>query len=272
MLEDDIFDPTWHYHSEYQLFLVLKGKGTRFIGDHIKPFRVGDITFTGPDLPHLWKSDQKGGCENSSQGVVIYFNEDLFGDSLLEKEEFIKIRQLLFKSRRGIDLQIPVLKKVKSMMINLLNCNGFNGVIKLLEILHFLSESEHLTTIASSGYTNTLRDGDTIRMNKVYDFVLKNFDRKIHLEELSEITNMTTSSFSRYFKIHANKTFSEFLSEIRIGHACKLLIESKTNVSEACYRSGFQTISNFNRQFKRIAKKTPKAYKKAFESSMLSYI
>lgn len=119
--------------------------------------------------------------------------------------------------------------------------------------------------MASAGYTNTLREADTERMFKVYAFVMKNFKQKIFLTDLAKLTNMTPTSFSRYFKQHANKPFSDFVSEIRIGHACKLLIEKKMNVSQACYQSGYQTLSNFNKQFKHITKLTPLAYKKKYE-------
>ncbi|MGB5356493.1 MAG: AraC family transcriptional regulator, partial [Eudoraea sp.] len=111
----------------------------------------------------------------------------------------------------------------------------------------------------------SLKEGDTERMNKVYAYVMKNFRRKITVSELAELPNMTPTSFSRYFKIHANKTFSEFDCEIRIGHACKLMIEQKINVSQACYASGFLTLSNFNKQFKRMTLRTPLTYKKEYQ-------
>tara|TARA_R110000751_G_scaffold81086_3_gene163390 strand:- start:836 stop:1276 length:441 start_codon:yes stop_codon:yes gene_type:complete len=143
--------------------------------------------------------------------------------------------------------------------------DGFEGILHLLKILDFISQTKEYAILASPGYTNTLREADTQRMFNVYAYVMKNFKRKIALAELADLTNMTPTSFSRYFKIHANKSFSEFVSEIRIGHACKLLIEQKMNVSQACYQSGFQTLSNFNKQFKTITNRTPLAYKKEYE-------
>ncbi len=267
-LEQPFFDPNWHFHPEYQLFMVLKGKGTRFIGDHVKSFKAGDITFLGPNLPHLWRSDQEEPVTKnatSAEGIVVYFNENFISDTLLHKEEGILLRTLFRKSLRGFDVHGKTAKTIGQMILNLPRQEGFDAVLGLLHILNRLSQTDDIELLASSGYTNTLREGDTERMNRVYAHVMKHFKRKIPISELASLTNMTPTSFSRYFKTHTNKTFSEFVSEIRIGHACKLLIDQKKNASQACYESGFRTLSNFNRQFKTSTNSTPLAYKKRYE-------
>nr|WP_252734355.1 MULTISPECIES: AraC family transcriptional regulator [Arenibacter] len=263
------FDPIWHFHPEYQLFMVLKGSGTRFIGDHVKHFKEGDITFTGPNLPHMWRSDNEGYAveENLwSEGIVVYFHDDFIGQSLLQKEEMIKLRQLFQKSLRGLDVMGKTADTIRVMIKNLIHLEGMESVLELFKILNCLANTTENTILASPGYTNSLKEGDTERMNNVHAYVMKNFKDKIELGTVASLANMTPTSFSRYFKIHANKTFSEFLSEIRIGHACKLLIENKMNIGEACYESGFQTLSNFNKQFKAITKRTPLSYKKEYSS------
>ena len=118
--------------------------------------------------------------------------------------------------------------------------------------------------LANPDYSNSLKESDTERMNKVHAYVMKNFREKITLEEVAALANMTPSSFSRYFKTHANKTFSDFLTGIRIGYSCKLLIEKRMNITEACYESGFNTLSNFNRQFKAYTQTTPLQYKNRY--------
>jgi AraC-like DNA-binding protein/quercetin dioxygenase-like cupin family protein len=263
------FDPIWHFHPEYQLFIVLKGRGTRFIGDHVKHFKEGDITLTGPNLPHMWRSDNEGYAveENLwSEGIVVYFHDDFIGQSLLQKEEMIKLRQLFQKSLRGLDVTGRTADTVRGMINNLIYLEGMESVLELFKILHCLANTTESTILASPGYTNSLKEGDTERMNNVHAYVMKNFRDKIELGTVASLANMTPTSFSRYFKIHANKTFSEFLSEIRIGHACKLLIENKMNIGQACYESGFQTLSNFNKQFKAITKRTPLSYKKEYSA------
>jgi AraC-like DNA-binding protein len=266
-LKQPLFDPNWHFHQEYQLFLVLKGRGTQFIGDSIRPYKEGEITFTGPNLPHLWKSDVEAHLPSQndwSEGIVVYFNADFLGKNLLEKEEGLKLKLLLGNSRRGLLVPCALSTTIKTMMQNLLKLEGLERILELLKLLNLLSETKEMEVLASPGYINSLKQGDTERMNKVYAHVMKHFRRKLTLEEFAELTNMTPTSFSRYFKVHANRTFSDFLGEIRVGHACKLLLEQKMNASQACYASGFHTLSNFNKQFKTITRRTPSAYKKEF--------
>ena len=266
-LKEPVFDPHWHFHQEYQLFMVLKGNGTRFIGDSIKPFKCGDITFTGPNLPHLWRSDEEREQHKNiawSEGVVIYFKEDLFGDTLVQTDEALRLRQMFLKSLRGMEFYGESTLKIKSMVLELIELNGFKSILQLLKIIDFISTTKEYQLLASPGYTNTLRQADTERMYTVYAYVMQHFKQKIALTDLAKLTNMTPTSFSRYFKVHANKSFSQFMSEIRIGHACKLLIEKRMNVSQACYESGFQTLSNFNKQFKAIMHRTPMEFKKEF--------
>ena len=266
-LKAPLFDPNWHFHSEYQLFVVLKGKGTKFIGDNVRRYVEGDITFTGPNLPHLWRSDHEGSSRNDehgSEGIVVYFHKEFLGETFMMMEEAIKLRSLLNKSLRGLNIYGGTAIKVQKMILRLLQVDGFDRVLELLNILNLLSESSEIELLASPGYVNTQKEGDTERMNKVYTYVMKNYQQKMSISILAELTNMTPTSFSRYFKTHANRTFSEFVSEIRVGHACKLLIDKKMNASQACYQRGFQTLSNFNKQFKTITKRTPVGYKKEY--------
>lgn len=270
-LNDLCFDPNWHFHPEYQLFVVLQGKGTRFVGDHVKSFKPGDVVFTGPNLPHLWRSDHEYFEDNDVHrvhGIVVYFQEDFLGEAMLGKEEMIKVKQLFAKARRGLEITGKTAATVSTMMQQLLATEGLRSIIQLLKILEVLVSTHESQVLASPGYTNSLKDGDTERMNRVHAYVMKHFRQKISLEEVSSLANMTPTSFSRYFKTHANKTFTDFVSEIRIGHACKLLIEENVNVSQACYDSGFQTLSNFNKQFKAITHRSPLQYKKEYAEAL----
>lgn len=261
------FDPNWHFHSEFQLFIVMQGSGTRFIGDHVQPFKPGDLVLTGPNLPHLWRSDPEyfdGDPTLWTEGVVIYFPEDFFGNRFLQKVEMARVRQLLMRASRGISFNRATGGIVTNMMVDLQDKADFDAIVGLLKILQVLADSEDYTLLANPEYSNTLKESDTERMNKVHAYVMKNFRDRITLEEVAALANMTPSSFSRYFKTHANKTFSEFLTGIRIGYSCKLLVEKKLSITEACYESGFNTVSNFNRQFKTYTQSTPLEYRKRF--------
>lgn len=261
------FDPNWHFHSEFQLFVVIEGTGTRFIGDHVTPFGPGDLVLTGPNLPHLWRSDPEyfeSTSELSTDGVVVYFPADFFGKQMMEKIEMVHVRQLLMRASRGIAFHGKTATDVAKMMTALLEQKDFDGLISLLWILRMLAQSEEYVLLANPEYSNSLRESDTERMNKVHAYVMKNFRRKITLEEVAAVANMTPTSFSRYFKTHANKTFSEFLTGIRIGYSCRLLVEKKMNITEACYESGFNTASNFNRHFKTYTQATPMEYRRRY--------
>jgi AraC-like DNA-binding protein len=268
-LQEKHFDPVWHAHSEYQLFVVLEGTGTRFIGDSIKAFRPGELIFTGPHLPHLWRSDEayfEKKSNLSTSGIVIYFNENFLGDHIMEKEEMVMLKKLFTKSMRGLDFYGQKKLQVVRMMQELTQMQGIQSVIHLLRILEILSFTKEYHYISSRAYNDVLNQNETDRLNQVYEYVLKNFRRKILLEELADLLCMTPTSFSRFFTMKNNKPFSKFVAEIRIKHACKLLTETGDSISQICYECGFNTLSNFNKQFKDIMLKTPSQYKEEFMS------
>jgi AraC-like DNA-binding protein/quercetin dioxygenase-like cupin family protein len=262
------FDNQWHFHQEYQLFLVLEGRGTRFIGDQMKPFREYDMVFTGPNLPHLWRNDAVYFDKEShlkTHGVVVYFGEDLLGSALQEKEELELIRILLQKSLRGFEITGKTNLELREKMKDLVKRSGFESYLLLLDILRTIATSSDCVPITRAGYINNNKESEKDRMRKVYEYVTENFQKKIQLQEVASLANMTESAFSRYFKSRMNKPFSEFLSDVRFSHACKLLHELDANISEICYESGFNTLSNFNKQFKERMGVTPMAYKKDYQ-------
>jgi AraC-like DNA-binding protein len=268
-LREKHFDPVWHAHYEYQLFVVLKGHGTRFIGDSIKTFKSGELIFTGPHLPHIWRSDESYFSRNShmqSEGIVIYFNANFLGEQILEKEEMVVLKKLFARSKRGLEFYGHKKNLVITMIQELTRLQGISSVIQLLRILDTLASSKEYHYISSRVYDDILNQHETDRLNMVYEYVLKHFRQKISLEELAELLHMTPTSFSRYFSMKNNKPFSRFVSEIRIKHACKLLTETENTIEQVCYESGFNTLSNFNKQFREIMLKKPSQYKKEFMS------
>lgn len=263
-LETPYFDPTFHFHPEYQLFLVLQGKGTRFIGDNIKPFGKSDLVFTGPNLPHVWRNDNcyfDKGSALKAKGIVIYFHDYFLGEPIHHEEELENIRRLLQKSVRGLEINGDTNRKVSKMMIKLLELRGINAIIQLLKILDILANSTECHFITHKHYIPINTEAETNRMNKVYEYVMKNFRRKIRLEDVAAISNMTPTSFSRYFKCRVNKSFSDFLKEIRIDYACKLLSKEKMSINQIGYECGFQNLSNFNKQFKTVTGRQPLHYR-----------
>lgn len=258
------FDPNWHFHPHYQLFTVLEGTGKRLIGDSVQTFGPGDTVFLGPDIPHLWRSDPAY-FENDSalftHGVVLYFQEDFLGRDFLEKPEMLALRQLLLDSKRGIEYKGPLREHIRSELMSLMHSEGFLSIIQLLTLLHRLAHEPGGSPISSYGYVNTYKVSETERMQKVHNYVLQHFAQEIRLGDVASLAGMTEAAFCRYFKARSNKTFIDFVNEIRIGHACKLLLEDKWTIAQIAYDSGFDSLSNFNRNFKRYIGHTPREYK-----------
>lgn len=262
------FDPTWHFHPHYQLFLVEEGTGTRFIGDSIKPFGPGDLVFLGPNLPHLWRSDNLYFDRESgliTKGIVVYFTGDFLGPDFFEKQEMTPLRQLLDHARRGLEWTGPTRNRAASALLDVATQPvTFKRVLSLLTLLNELSHAADYQYLTNPGYVNTVKATETNRMQIVHDYVLNHFPDDLSLDTIADLAGMTSPAFCRYFKSRTNKTFSEFVSEVRIGHACKLLINGKLTVTQISFESGFRTLSNFNRQFKSITGQTPSVYVRTY--------
>jgi len=266
-LKEKHFDPVWHAHSEYQLFVVLQGNGTRFIGDSIRSFKPGELILTGPHLPHLWRSDEKYFKKNSSletKGIVVYLDEHFLGKNMLDKMELHKLKVLFDKSMRGLEFYGHNKLLVIELMKELLHLDGVRSLIHLLQILDILSSTKEYHYISSRHYSDSINEHETGRLNKVYEYIIKNYRNKIPLEKMAEMLHMTPTSFSRYFSMKNNKPYSRFIAEIRVKHACELLTETEMSVAEICYECGFNTLSNFNKQFKDIMRNKPTDYKREF--------
>ncbi len=266
-LHDKHFDTTWHAHVEYQLFLVVEGTGTKFIGNTVKPFDNGDLTFLGPNIPHLWRSDEcyfESHTEKNSRGLVIYFNDAALGQ-LINKEEFAQLKTLLEKVRRGMELYGKTAQKTAKLMHELVHLHGIESIIQLFKVFDLLAKSKEYRLLHNDTVYYQLKDVETNRINTVYNYAARRFRHRVTLEEVSALLNMTPTSFSRYFTTKTSKSFSYFLTELRIRNACKLLsTEEAKNIAQICYESGFNTLSNFNKQFKTFIGMTPTEYRQKF--------
>ncbi len=267
-LKEPHFDPNWHFHPHFQLFTVLEGTGKRFIGDSIQTFEPGDTVFLGPNLPHLWRSDPiyfDSESQLETHGVVLYFQDDFLGKDFLDKPEMAPLRQLFSDAKRGIVYKGAMGSKIKTELLEIVDTDGYKGILKLLNLLDCLASDNTGEAIASFGYVNNHKISETERMQKVHNYVLQHYAFGIKLGDVASLAGMTEAAFCRYFKARANKTFIDFVNEIRIGHACKLLLEDKVNIGQIAFDSGFDSLSNFNRNFKKYTGATPREYKRNYE-------
>ncbi len=270
-LEEPHFDPNWHFHPHYQLFTVLEGTGSRLIGDSIRPFEAGDTVFLGPDIPHLWRSDAAYFDKASTQttrGIVLYFQEEFFGKEFLAKSELYPVEQLLGASKRGIAYTGETRDVIVHELKKLHDSDGFDRIIGVLKLLNTLAHSTEGVPITSRDYTNTYKVSETERMQKVHTYVWQHFKDGIRLGEAASLAGMSEAAFCRYFRARANKTFTDYVSEIRIGHASKLLLDTTWTISQIAYESGFDTLSNFNRNFKKLTRQTPRDYRGTYRTSV----
>lgn len=271
-LREPYFDPHWHFHPEYQLFVVLEGTGTRFVGDQVGRFGPGDLVLTGPNLPHVWRSDEAYFARDAAlttHGIVVYFRDDLLAEPVLATQEGLKIKQLLNRSARGLAFTGPTRDRVIPRLRTLVEAEGFARILGLLHILHTLALSEDDHVLSRDGVGVPLTPADGERMERVLTYVMGRFTESLRLADVAEVASMTPTAFCRYFKERTNKTLSQFIAELRIGYACKLLVEEDLSVSQVSYESGYRTLSNFNRQFKAIAGLTPRAYRRKYAAVLV---
>lgn len=261
------FLKVWHYHPEIELVVVLKSQGTCFIGDGVEQFEENEIVLIGKNLPHMWLNDDAYFQENANlvaKAIAIHFDRKCLGATFFETPEMIHLSELFDRAKFGVKF-LKVDKKLIKDIQEMTESVGFDKTMAFLNILNKLAKHKTYKLLASQGYVNSLRNVENKTLDTIHAYIFNNFNKSITLEDVAKVANMNTSAFSRFFKRVNRKTFSRYLAEIRIGYACKLLLENKYNISGVCYESGFQNISNFNRQFKLIMNKTPSSYLKEYK-------
>lgn len=256
----------WHYHPEYELVLVTESRGKRFIGDNVADFAPGNLALIGANLPHTYRNDTawyQAKSKQRAKSIVIHFLEDSFGKDFLELPEAKKIKTLFSKCARGMHITGKTNKTVSAQMHELLALTGMQRWLKLAEILCMLSETKDFHFISGT-IMQGQNEKESERMTKVFDMVMTHFQHQIKLADVAKKVHMAENSFSRYFSLRTRKPFSVFVSEIRLSHASRLLIENEMGIAEVCFECGFNNLSNFNRQFRAKYNMNPVAYRKLY--------
>ena len=252
-----------HKHPELQLTTILESDGTVLIGDYVGNFKAGDVFLISSNVPHVFKNDKKYYTETEelrAHGISIFFEETLFGEKFFKLPEtqavgqFLGKRQSLKLHPKTAELLIPKITKLQSL-------NNLSKVIEMLSILEILAATEDSVTLTSD-VTHDYTESQAKRLNDIYQFTMNEFHREITLEEVADVSNMTVPSFCRYFKKRTRKTYIEFLTEMRVSYACKLLQKEDLSITGVCHLSGFNNLSNFNRKFKKITGYTPTVFRR----------
>lgn len=253
----------WHFHPELELTHIVKGRGTRFVGDNIEFFQDGDLILIGSNLPHVWKNQNKE--SELSVARVVQFLPNFMGDDILKLVEFKNIQKLLIKSSFGLKIE----GEVKVLILGFLNKlfkteDPLERFILVIKMLDCLGTSQDLIPVSKSLFLVELDKQNKDRLNRVIDYTITNFASKIRLEDVASISNMSVSNFCKFFKVRVKKTYVQYLTEVRIGMSCKMLIENQLSINRIAYDSGFVNISNFNRAFKLNKNMTPFSYRKLY--------
>ena len=256
------FLKVWHFHEELELVYIIKSTGTRFVGDSIEKFEAGEVVLIGKNVPHMWLNDEAYFEKNSSltaQAVSIHFKDNFVGKEFLSLPEMQPVGHLLKKAAQGIKFQ-NITDTLKNELKNLYSLDPTIKITRIIEILSKLEQSPNYTLLSSNGFINTFHQTENKRLNIIYEYVYQNFHTPISSKDVAELANMNASAFSRFFKSTHRKPFTRFLNEIRIGFACKMLLENKESITSIAYACGFGNISNFNRQFKIIKNESPSSF------------
>lgn len=265
------FDFPLHHHEEFELNLIINGKGVkRIIGDHIGVIDNAELVLVGSHLPHAWFTHQYQWTENKPliHEITIQFHKDLFDEKFLLRNQLFFIKSLFEKASNGILFSKETVQRIYPRLLMLSKTKDFMSVLELMAILHELSISKDMLSLSNS----TFKDNEAIHINSrrlenVFAYMQTNFTQDIPLSKVAQIAGMTEVSFSRFIKKRTGKTYIESLNEIRLGHASRMLIETTHAIAEIAYKNGFNNLSYFNRIFKNKNGITPKEFRENYSGT-----
>ena len=252
------FETNWHRHEECELILITEGHGTIMAGDYVGEYKTGDVFFLAGNLPHWFR---KHHAKIIGSAIVVHFRQHLFGESFLSFPETKALGYFLLK-KDGIKLERKLKSEISFLVKQMETSKGFQRIQLLLQAVQKLSGSASFITLTrdfAAGNTNI-----NPAIEKIIDYSFKHYLEPITLLQVSAIANMSIPTFCRFFKKNIKKTYFDFLQELRIGHACKLLTDTSNPVLEICYESGYNSWAHFSKQFKHVKQITPTAYRKEF--------
>jgi AraC-like DNA-binding protein len=256
------FGCLWHFHPEFELTLCLAGGSHRWVGDRISPLASGDLVFLGSNLPHDYRNDPAPGRPTRPVDAVnVQFRPDFLGPSWLDPAEMHEISRLFQRSADGLAVTGSLRERTAERMIRMLEIHGVRRLILLLELLADLAGSNELERIASPGFAPEIQGADSERMGVISAFIQEKIDQPIYLADVAAHAGMSEITFSRYFRSRTGKTFPNYLNELRIARVCRLLVETDRTVSEIAWDCGFESLANFQKQFRKLHGRTPSEYR-----------
>lgn len=264
VFQDNMEKSTWHYHPKLELTFVTEGSGKRLVGDSIEEFGPGDLIFIGKNIPHVWiPQENKYGTTHSRslESVYMQFGDELIPDSLLGLPEMKNVRRAVRLSQRGVRITGRTLNRASSYMLELPYMGSFERMMNFYRILDEIGNSRELIHLASEEYVSGKFRSTNERISRIHEYMMAHYQENISLARLAGLVHMAPESLCRFFKSQMGASIFDYLNKIKVDYACKLLINPDLNISEIGYDCGFNNISHFNKQFKKVMKMTPSEYR-----------
>ena len=259
-----------HKHVEYELNYVENAEGARrTVGDSVETISNFDLVLiTGSELEHTWENYH---CNaNEIREITIQFAPDLFFRNFIDKHQFKSIKLMLEQAQKGLSFPLNSILHIRPLLNSLSHeKQGFYAVMNFLSLLYELSLSNDIRTLSSSAFARVKLPSDSRRVQKVQDFLLQNYTQEIRLAQLADMVSMSEVAFSRFFRLHTGKSVTDYLLDIRIGSAIRMLVDTTQSVSEICYGCGFNNLSNFNRIFRKRKGCTPKEFRENYNKKKM---
>ena len=259
---DPRFEFAWHFHPEVELTRIVRSRGRRLVGDSVEDYADGDLVLVGPELPHTWQSEP--GRRGPHEAVVLQFAPAFLGRDFLERPELLGVRRLLDRARRGLRFEGRTAREAGRRLDAMDGLDGFARLRSLLDVLARLAAERRPRPLASPGYAPPARRGDPSRIDRVCRFLAGRYLGDVSLAEAASLAHLSPSAFCRYFKARTGQTLVDYLNELRVGHACRLLLETDRPVADVAFASGFRNLAHFNRRFLALRGRPPRDYRRAF--------
>jgi AraC-like DNA-binding protein len=267
IFQDNLEKSTWHYHNTFEISFITEGAGKRIVADSIEDFQPGDLVFIGQNLPHVWIADKETRTPTNRTLEMVYlqFTSSVLSPQLLSLPEFQNLKRALELSERGLHIIDQTLNEVSEIMLQLPYLKNFDRMLHFFKMMDIIGKSESNIQLASEDYLNKRFKTGNNRIATIHEYLMKNYREEVDLKQLAALVNMAEGSLCRYFKLNMGKTVFEYLNQIRIEFACKLLMDINLSILEVCMDSGFNNLSHFNKQFRKITGVPPTEYRKKYK-------
>lgn len=264
VFQDNLGKSAWHYHNNYEISFITEGSGKRIVADSIEDFHPGDLVFIGPNLPHVWISDNSsiGPSKRTLEMVFLQFTSQTISNHILELPEFRNIKKAMLLSERGTRISGHTLNQVSEIILQLPYLDNFERMLKFFRMMDIIGKSDSNIELASEDYLRKRFKPVNKRIDTIHNYLMKNYREEVNLAKLATLTNMAEGSLCRFFKSKMGITIFEYLNRIKVDFACKLLMDPDLGILEICFDSGYYNLSHFNKQFRRITGMTPSEYRK----------